>query len=206
MPAPVAECAAVGGALLALLKYGAVYFLGLLSPVLSNRLSARIYGPRLHGVARGREEPAFDEQGEVPQYYASIVIQNRGRQYAKDCRAYIVQIQRVAHGVAGPVVFDECLPLIWSYDEQRDGFDVARGASPAVNVTLYQQGIAGFSLRVKAAGGGHIFLANYAHVFQQYGTFRFHVLICAEEAEPITVMFDGTFDGNWPPTIQQIQG
>jgi hypothetical protein len=116
-----------------LLKIGFGLVSGAAIPLVVEWLKRRFYGPRLevlHGEGESfipRSEEPGKTPGPFPARYLRVRVKNTGKMIAKNCRAYLVNIEEIDHGIPKETFYRDTLRLRWAYEEEgelHEGVDI----------------------------------------------------------------------------------
>jgi hypothetical protein len=175
------------------------WLLSLITPFLSHSLMLRIRGPKLTRECWAEETPT--NVIATRQLYANVKVWNLKPRMARQCRGYLLKIEEMQGSRTVKTVFERTMQCIWEFDNQRDYFDIPRGASPSFNVAMIQDGTPGISPRMRLSTGELLTPIPNQHIFNQHGRFRFSGIVTADDLEPVPYEFEIDWQGTWPPSF-----
>jgi hypothetical protein len=189
------------------------WLLGLSSKELQDWLTKRVRGPLLSA--------AFDEQADcmtlTPETYfpdvsasavstkpqtrvvcfARVRITNTKPRPALKCRAFLSNVEQLKDGKFVPTAYHDSIPLTWSFNAEIDSVDIPKGVRRYLDVVRIQSDQKGFDPQFRPK---HIPLM-YQHIFREYGTYRFTVVLSADDIAPVSVEVPIQWTGDWPPKV-----
>lgn len=126
--------------------------------------------------------------------YIRIKVTNTKPLIAKNCRAYLVGIEKADSSSAfKPTIYGDSIPLPWSCrGEQAYGpLDLPRGIAQFLDVVSTRSVSADFKPEIKPIP------YRYISLFQQQGTFRFTVQVSGENVKPVFIKILFRWTGVW---------
>ena len=141
------------------------WILSLVTPFALRSLTISIFGPRLNLLPWN--EPTPTNVDGMTQWYVNVEVHNDKRRIARQCRGYLLKIERMSGDLTTQNVFERTLHCIWEFDDGRDSFDIPKDAKPSFNAVMYEANVPGFSLRVRRSDGKLLHMGAYAHLFQE---------------------------------------
>jgi len=188
------------GAIVSLLSVVVGWCLAQLTPLISHPLLILWRGPKLQWCTVGVETPT-NIQGTI-QFYANVRVSNIKPRTATQCRGYLLKVEEMSGDRTIRTVFNGIAQCIWEFDNHRDTFDIACGASPAFNIVMYEKGSEQFQLRVRKTTGETLDMTMYEHLFQKHGKHKFSGIVTANEQDALPFAFSVDWTGEWPPIIR----
>jgi len=128
---------------------------------------------------------------DISAVYVRVRARNGGRRVAKGCRVFLTGLEEVQPAGTRPAeLFHDSLLLGWPGADFAPR-DIPRGVDFYVDVVRVSKHNPDFLFCVKEMFGNQAELGNYR------GTYRFHILITAENADPAQCTVDVTYHGDW---------
>jgi len=127
-------------------------------------------------------------------WFVRIRVENRSwiRKIAKNCRAYLIGLEKRGLAAGHQVSFTDSIPLLWSY-RHVESIDLPRGLPAFVDV-----------LHTAEEGKGRFYFCLGRHEPKRYeslrdeqGTFIFRILVAAENVAPKTIGLEFKWSGDW---------
>ena len=200
-----------------LLLGGLIGFISaVLSPVISEPIRNMIHGPRLDLVfnpnnrdckSRTQEIVTLENSNVVggvtnattEAYYIRARVENKGHQIAKQCKAYLISVEKYNPNTRRyeDTIYCESIPLTWSAsgsdDDKFRAIDLPRGVKQYIDLISTRRILEGYRLEIKTH------LLRYEELFRSQGEFLFTILISGDNVKPVykKIMFEwnGTWDG-----------
>ena len=195
------------GALVPTLVGGAIGFAG---AIFAEPLRRWIYSPKLllsfedstHYKTRTPEQATIldPQRSPVPIHstheaeYVRIKVVNTSRPLAKECRAYLVGIEKKqADGRWGPTLYCDSIPLAWSCREDRayEPIDLPNGVAQFIDLVTVRSISPEYKLEIKPLP------LRYVGFLRDKGTFRFTVQVSGENVKPVFTRVQFTWGGVW---------
>lgn len=134
----------------------------------------------------------------IKAYYIRVKVTNRKRILARDCRTYLINIEKKDEkGKFLPTVYCDSIPLAWSLQyegEQYRGLDIAKGVEQFVDIIK----------TIKARNDANSFYPQimvtpfrYENLFRETGTFRFTIQVSAANTDPKNIKLIFDWKGVW---------
>ncbi len=126
--------------------------------------------------------------------YIRIKVTNTKPSIAKNCRAYLVNIEKAdSSGEFKPTIYGDSIPLSWACRgaQAYDPLDLPRGVVQFVDVISTRSVSTDFKPEIKPIP------FRYIDLFQQQGKFRFTVQVSGENVKPVFVKIVFVWSGVW---------
>lgn len=128
-------------------------------------------------------------------YYIRIKVTNEKRIVAKDCKAYLVNIEKSDQFANfKPTVYCDSIPLAWSCQnkgEQYRGIDINKGFNQFLDIVTTREIADFFDPQIKLKP------FRYEDIFKDRGRFRFTIQVTAANADPKTLQLIFEWTGVW---------
>jgi hypothetical protein len=131
-------------------------------------------------------------------YYIRVKVSNRKRILARDCRAYLINIEKKDEkGKCLPTIYCDSIPLAWSLQklgEQYSGIDIAKDVNQFVDIiktTKTRNDANSFYPQIMVTP------FRYENLFGETGTFRFTIQVSAANADPKNIKLIFDWEGVW---------
>jgi hypothetical protein len=131
------------------------------------------------------------EGRDISAVYVRVRVRNEGRRVAKGCRVFLTGLDEVHPSGTTPTNLPDALVLGWPGGHDFEPRDIPRGISFYADLVMVSKHIEGWGFCVKEI------YANQKHLAQYRGTYRFHVLVTADDADPGQCRVDASYDGDW---------
>lgn len=175
------------------------YILGFATAIFAEPIRQRIFKPKLklefgEGQDFKTRTPEATSQSQHEAYYIRVKVTNSTRRTARDCRTYLVNIEkRDETGTFRPTIYCDSIPLAWSCraDKAYQGVDLPYGVAQFLDV-LTTRSISDYfepQIMVKPF--------RYIPLFKEKGGFRFTIQVSAERANPQFIKLIFEWDGDW---------
>ena len=137
--------------------------------------------------------------------YVRIKVRNSKRSVAKNCRAYLVAIEkRNEYGDFKPTIYCDSIQLAWSCrgpKRRYDPVDLPYGVAQFIDLvsTRSQENLTSLfrpELQVTPM--------RYAELFSQLGTFHFKVQVSGENVKPVFIRIDFHWAGIWDKYVAEL--
>lgn len=195
------------------------WLLGLLTKELSERITLWIRGPRLRpSFGQGEDCVTLTpEEFDVPTgsgsvsirkerrvvFFARLCVTNIKPRIAAKCQAWLVNVERRdEHGQFKPTVFKDSIPLIWSYNAKADTVDIAQRINRYVDLVRIQDDVPGLQPQLRSHSGDVLLPHRFGPLFRENGTYRFTVLVSAQDVQPEQIRVLVTRAEQWPPKAE----
>lgn len=184
--------------------------IGFASAIFAEPLRRWIYSPKLvltfedstDYKTRTPEQATFrdPQRSAVPIHstheaeYVRIKVINASRPLAKDCRAYLVGIEKKqADGNFGTTLYCDSIPLAWSCREDHayEPIDLPNGVAQFIDLISVRDISPEFKLEIKPLP------LRYAGFLRDSGTFRFTVQVSGENVKPAFIRVEFTWGRVW---------
>lgn len=126
--------------------------------------------------------------------YVRIKVVNDSRPLAKECRAYLVGIEKKqADGTFAPTLYCDSIPLAWSCREDKayEPIDLPNGVAQFIDLVSVRSISDEYKLEIKPLP------QRYGGFLRDKGTFRFTVQVSGENVKPIFIRVLFTWNGVW---------
>ena len=149
---------------------------------------------------------------EIKAYYIKIKVINTKNIAAKDCKAYLVNIEKLdANGKFKPTIYCDSIPLAWSCQnigEQYNGININKGVNQFADVIVTRHPVSPAEImypdmQSQSAGSDILYPQikltpfRYEVIFKERGTFRFTVQVTSSNADPKTIKLILNWTGIW---------
>jgi hypothetical protein len=128
---------------------------------------------------------------DISAVYVRVRVRNQGRRIASRTRVFLTGLEEVQHSGTTPTRLRDALVLGWPGGKDYEPRDIPRGVDFYADLVCVSKHSSGWIFRVKETYASHRDLPNYR------GTYRFHILATADDADPAQCMVDVTYDGDW---------
>jgi hypothetical protein len=127
----------------------------------------------------------------VSEIYIRARVQNTGRQIAKGCVVSLAKLEKVhPSGRTTSTVFFDSRPLAWAGWKFLPR-DVPSGVDFYVDLMRVSKSVPGWKFSVEKLFGNEAALQSY------WGTYRFSLVVTADNAKPASCRIDITYNGDW---------
>ena len=126
--------------------------------------------------------------------YVRIKVINDARPIAKECRAYLVRIEKKnTNGIFQSTIYCDSIPLAWACREENayGSLDLPNGVAQFIDVVSVRSISNKYRLEIKPLP------RRYVGFLQDKGTFRFTVQVSGENVKPVFIRIRFTWDGKW---------
>ena len=138
------------------------------------------------------------ESGNNEAYYIRVKVTNKKRILARDCRAYLINIEKKdGKGDFLPTIYCDSIQLAWSLQnqgEQYRGIDIAKDVNQFVDIiktTKTRNDANSFYPQIMVTP------FRYENLFGETGTFRFTIQVSAANADPKNIKLIFDWGGVW---------
>ena len=134
------------------------------------------------------------KQGDVEyvEIYIRARIRNEGSHVAKQCRPYLINLEKVHHSGTEPTRFFDSLALRWpGPGSDYEPRDIPRGISQFFDVVGVLKNEPGWRFTFRERFSSHDDLPHHK------GTYRFTVIVTGDGARPSGRKIDVTYSGDW---------
>lgn len=176
------------------------FFSSLLTQIIIEPIKNRIYGPKLE-VRFIDGDKAFvtdtKENGVTEAHYVRLRVVNTGRQIAKQCRAYLVNVEKwnTSAGNFEPTIYCDSLQLAWSaqanVQEAYRPLDMAKEIRQFIDVASTRESENDYRIMTKP----HLF--RYEPLFKEQGRFRYTVQVSGDNVKPTSAKLIFDWRGHW---------
>jgi hypothetical protein len=129
-------------------------------------------------------------------HYVRVKVLNTGRQIAKQCRAYLVNVEKwnESTGKFESTIYCDSLPLAWSargHEEAYRLLDVPRDINQFIDIISTRSPERDYRVET------NIRLFRYADLFKEHGKFRYTVRISGDNVKPASAKIIFEWRGDW---------
>jgi hypothetical protein len=184
-----------------LLIGGAIGFISaVLAPIVVEPLKHCVFGPKLKvDFIEGDRGFITDtkENGVTDAHYVRVKVLNTGRQIAKQCRAYLVNVEKwnKSTGKFEPTIYCDSLQLAWSArantEEAYRPLDMARDINQFIDIVSTRR----IKRDYKVMTNPHLY--RYEPLFKEHGKFRYTVLVSGDNVKPASAKVVFEWSGDW---------
>ncbi|MEW8440373.1 MAG: hypothetical protein AB2689_19670 [Candidatus Thiodiazotropha taylori] len=142
---------------------------------------------QLHGGPRPIESTHEAE-------YIRVKIQNTKPHIAKNCRAYLVGVEKAdEHDNFKQTIYGDSIPLPWSCrgNEAYGPLDLARGIVQFIDIVSTRSVAPDFKPEIKPVP------YRYFNLFHQHGKYRFTIQVSGENVKPVFIKVIFNWSGVW---------
>lgn len=134
--------------------------------------------------------------------YVRLRVDNAWRGTLKNCRGFLVDIERELEGGKLERVFFDSIPLSWSYlvgSNLPGAVDIPAGVTFNLDVLSTQRDKDAYTPRLAAIP------TCYEPLFKQHGSYRWTIAVTADNAKPAVTKLRLKWAGKWDDfTIEEI--
>ena len=126
--------------------------------------------------------------------YVRIKVVNDSRPLAKECRVYLVGIEKKQpNGAFAQTFYCDSIPLAWSCREDKayEPIDLPNGVAQFIDVVSVRSISDEYRLEIKPLP------QRYVGFLRDKGTFRFTVQVSGQNAKPVFIRIQFTWNGVW---------
>jgi hypothetical protein len=149
---------------------------------------------------------------EAKAYYIRIKVTNTRRIAAKECKAYLVNIEKLdSDGHFKSTIYCDSISLAWSCQnmgEQHAGIDINKGVNQYADVITTRHLISPGEVMYPGLKSTHpepdilypqikLLPFRYEKIFKEQGTFRFTIQVTSANADPKTIRLILEWKGVW---------
>ena len=136
----------------------------------------------------------------VSEVYIRARVRNTGSHIAKGCLVFLAKLEKVhpSGGTTSTVFFDP-RPLAWGAGVKFTPRDVPSGLDFYVDLMRVSRSDAGWNFSVEKS------LSNEAALQSYSGTYRFNLVVTADDAKPVSRKIDITYDGQDWQSLSAVQ-
>lgn len=177
-------------------------FSGFFAAIFAEPVRQRLFRPKLdleYDKAKGclskTREQAITGGTIAEAYYIRVRVTNMSKVIAKDCRAYLVEIEKQDENAKFvPTVYCDAIQLAWSCQGAEDRYraiDICKGVNQYIDVIVTRSNSPEFDpqIRVKPF--------RYSDLFKEIGSFRFTIQASADGADPVIFKLNFDWEGCW---------
>jgi hypothetical protein len=135
---------------------------------------------------------AINREGrDISAVYVRVRVRNLGRRVARGCRVFLTGLEEVHPAGTTPTNLHDALVMGWPGGTDFEPRDIPHGVSFFADLVMVSKHREGWGFCVRETHANHRRLPEYR------GTYRFHVLVAADDADPARCTVDATYDGDW---------
>jgi hypothetical protein len=149
---------------------------------------------------------------EIKAYYIRVKVTNTKNVTAKDCKTYLVNIEKLdASGSFKSTIYCDSIPIAWSCQnigEQYNGININKGVNQFADVVTTRHfpsaGEVMYPTMANQSAKPDILYPQikltpfrYEGIFKEKGTFRFTVQVTSANADPKTIRLVLDWNGIW---------
>ena len=186
---------------LSLLIGGAIGFVAaVLAPIIVEPLKHCFYDPKLNAEFieddRGFITDTKDN-GVTDAHYVRVKVLNTSRQIAKQCRAYLVNVEKwnTSTGEFEPTTYCDSLQLGWSAQLGKiapyRALDIPKGIPQFIDIVSTRKGKSDYFIKTK------LLLNRYDDLFKERGKFRYTMRVSGDNARPKSTKVIFEWSGDW---------
>lgn len=126
--------------------------------------------------------------------YIRIRVRNIKPAIAKNCRAYLVDIEKAdSNGNFNSTIYSDSLPLAWSNrgDQAYRGMDLPKGVAHFVDIVSTRTSAQSFRLETDPVP------YRYVNLLHERGKFRLTVQVSGEDVRPVYIKVIFVWSGVW---------
>ena len=184
-----------------LLIGGAIGFISaVLAPIVIEPFKHWVFGPKLE-VKFIDDDKAFitdtKEEGVTDAHYVRLKVLNTGRQIARQCRAYLVNVEKWNTSIDQfePTIYCESLQLAWSArantEEAYRPLDMTRGINVFIDIVSTRRPESDYKIMTNPR------LYRYEPLFKEHGKFRYTLLVSGDNFKPVSNKVIFEWSGDW---------
>jgi len=126
----------------------------------------------------------------IAELYVRVRIRNKGKRIGTSCRVFLTRLLEVQPSGATVAKFYDARQLAWAGYEF-SARDIPRGVDFYVDVVRISKHESGWLFGVEKLFASELELLRYR------GTYRFQLLVTADNAKPAACAVDVSYDGDW---------
>ena len=198
-----------------LLIGGAIgFFSAILAPLVLEPVRHRLFGPKLllqfidddRACKADTKENVKIQNPNVPEgvtyaqtdaFYIRVLAVNTGRQIAKQCRAYLINVERFNTDTNRfeQTIYSDSIRLAWSargtHEEAYQPLDLPPNVKQYVDVVSTRRIEVNYKIEIYPD------LLRYQDLFEEHGKFRFTIQVSGDNVKPATTNIIFEWNGNW---------
>ena len=185
-----------------LLIGGAIGFMSaVLAPIAVEPLKHCVFGPKLKvEFIEGDRSFKTDTKEQAAStgtdaHYVRVKMLNTGRQIAKQCRAYLVNVERWSESTSKfePTIYCDSLQLAWSArgNEAYHPLDVPRDINQFIDVVSTRKPERDYRVETNPQ------LFRYENLFKEHGKFRYTVRVSGDNVKSVSIKIVFEWSGDW---------
>lgn len=128
---------------------------------------------------------------DVSAVYVRVGLNNSGKRVAKGCRVFLTKLEEVHESGTTEAPLHDSLLLGWPGGTDFSPRDLPKGVDYFADVVFVSKHAPGFRFAVREMYANQLTLGDYR------GTYRFHLLLTAENADPVGCKIDVSYAGDW---------
>ncbi|MFH1701246.1 MAG: hypothetical protein ABIE07_11735 [Candidatus Zixiibacteriota bacterium] len=171
-----------------------------LAPIVVEQLRYCFFGPKLKvEFIEGDRDFITDtkETGGADAHYVRIKVLNTGLQNAKQCRAYLVNVEKwnTSTGKFEPTIYCDSLQLAWSArgDTQKAylPLDMPREIKQFIDIVSTRSTKSDYKIMTDP----HLY--RYEPLFKEHGKFRYTLQVSCDNVKPVSAKVVFEWSGDW---------
>lgn len=144
--------------------------------------------------------------------FVRVRATNRRRILAKNCRAYLVNIEKKTDESFSPTIYSDSIPLPWACKDAHAsfiGFDLAKGLNQYIDILLASDDPLsnGHKSYWKPLIPVNIFRYEtfFRELYENAGIYRLTVQVVSDNAEPAIIKLTIEWNGHWQTIKVQVE-
>lgn len=176
------------------------YLAGFATAIFAEPIRQMIFKPDLQ-VGFGQSQdylshtPEIFNNMEMEAYYIRVRVTNKSRYIAKDCRAYLINIEKKnENDKFSPTIYCDSIQLAWSCQakgEQYRAIDIAKDVNQYIDVIVTRSITDEFDSPILVKP------FRYFSLFREKGIFRVTIQVAASGVSPETIKLVFEWKGDW---------
>ena len=170
--------------------------IGFVSAVLAEPVRRWFFSPKIKADFIEGDEAFITKTkvGRSDAHYIRVRVLIKGFGIAKQCRAYLVNVEKWSESTSKfePTIYCDSLQLAWSAQEEAyRALDIPKGVPQFIDIVRILRGAKNYEILTK------LHLNRYQALFDEEGKFQYTVLVSSDNAKPKSkkVIFD--WSGDW---------
>jgi hypothetical protein len=177
------------------------FFSGFAAAIFAEPIRQWLFKPKLnleYDEGRGclsKTQEAISASVVGDAYYIRVRVTNASKIIAKDCRAYLVNIEkRDEKGGFASTVYCDSIQVAWSCQGREDryrGIDICKGVNQYLDLIVTRSNSDEFDPQIMVKP------FRYSELFKETGAFRFTIQASAARANPATIKLIFEWNAEW---------
>lgn len=193
----------IKGSILVILSNISSFLAGFIVAIFAEPIRQRLFKPKLNlefskdggCISKTYEAKSANSSITTEAFYIRIKVTNTSRIIARDCRAYLIDIEKQdEHDKFAPTVYCDSIQLAWSCQGRRDryeGIDLSKGVNKYLDVIVTRNTLRKFDPQIMVKP------FRYSSIFEETGVFRFTIQASANGADPKIIKLILDWKGIW---------